>query len=557
MSKVFGFLYREVRGLHEAAYLLGIFTLTSQVLALLRDRILAHEFGAGVTLDLYYAAFRIPDLLYVLLGSLVSVYVLIPFLSERLLISTEKVRELLSSLYSFFLILIASTSLVVFFLAPQLVPLLFPGFEEALHPDLTLLIRILLLQPIILGVSNLCASVTQVYQKFLLYGVSPILYNIGIIFGVLFLYPLLGIAGLALGVAIGAILHMAIQLPFMISHKLFPSFTLSIEWSVVRKILSMSIPRTLTLSVGQMLSFVFISIASYMTVGSIAVFSFAFNLQSVPLAIIGVSYSVAAFPILSRFISTGDTQSFIHHIGTALRHIVFWAFPATVLLIVLRAQVVRTVLGTGEFDWADTRLVAAGLALFALSLFAHSVMLVIVRAYYAAGNTLKPFLINAVSSIAGLSSATLLLSVFSLHEPFQLFMEALLRVEGLPGTEVLMLPLGYTIGMLFNAMFLLVFFGQDFSPLSGVLARAVLHSGFASLCAGIVAYTGLNLMDDVVDINTFIGIALQGAVAGVLGLIAYVAVLYALKNAEVGEVIGAFHHKLSAKPTQLPDEQME
>ncbi len=279
MSKVFGFLYREVRGLHEAAYLLGIFTLTSQVLALFRDRILAHEFGAGVTLDLYYAAFRIPDLLYVLIGSLVSVYVLIPFLSERLLISTEKVRELLSSLYSFFLMLIVGVSVVIFFLAPTLVPLLFPGFEASLHGDLTLLVRILLLQPIILGVSNLCASVTQVYQKFLLYGISPILYNIGIICGVLFFYPLFGIAGLAVGVALGAMLHLGIQLPFMISHKLFPSFTVAIEWVVIRKVLSMSVPRTLTLSVGQILSFVFISIASYLALGLIACFflGFIFN----------------------------------------------------------------------------------------------------------------------------------------------------------------------------------------------------------------------------------------------------------------------------------------
>lgn len=558
VSRVIGLLYREVRGLHEAAYLLGIFTLSAQVLALVRDRILAHQFGAGQTLDLYYAAFRIPDLVYVIIGSLVSVYVLIPFLTERMEISTEKVREFLSSLYSFFLLATASVCAVVFFSASHIVPYLFPGFEHTgQYADLTMLIRVLLLQPLLLGVSNLFASVTQLHRKFLLYGISPVLYNIGIILGVVVLYPYMGIVGLAWGVVLGAFLHLLIQIPFILSEGVFPSFVWRINIAEVRKVIGVSIPRTLTLTVGQALSFIFISFASFMTAGSIAVFSFAFNLQSVPLAIIGVSYSVAAFPALSLLITKGQLPEYISHISSALRHIIAWSFPVIVLFIVLRAQVVRVVLGTGAFDWNDTRLVAAALALFVLSLSSHGIMLLLVRAYYAAGSTFKPFFINAFSSLVGIASAWALFTLFTTNDLFRENIEALLRVQDLSGTEVLMLPLGYTIGMLINAILLLAFFGCDFAPLSGALYKVVVKSGIASVLSGVAAYSMLNIMDDVVDINTFFGIFAQGFLAGVVGVVVYGLSLYLFKSEEYMEISQALKHKMKIRAVPLSNEQVE
>src|SRR5690606_18920193 len=122
---------------------------------------------------------------------------------------------------------------------------------------------------------------------------------------------------------------------------------------------------------------ILMGLASAMTVGSVAVFQFAHNLQSVPLSVIGVSYSVAAFPILAELFGRQKRDEFVLHIVTALRHIIFWSVPAIALIIVLRAQIVRVVLGSGAFDWSDTRLTAAVLAVLSISLLAQATTLVV------------------------------------------------------------------------------------------------------------------------------------------------------------------------------------
>src|SRR5690606_25115168 len=134
-----------------------------------------------------------------------------------------------------------------------------------------------------------------------------------------------------------------------------------------------------------------VSLASTLTVGAISVFNLSYNLQSVPLSLIGVSYSVAAFPTLVEYFNGRNLREFMHHVMIPIRQIIFWSTPVITLFIVLRAQIVRVILGTGNFDWSDTRLTAAALALFIISVVAQSIVLLLIRAYYAAGRTWKPF----------------------------------------------------------------------------------------------------------------------------------------------------------------------
>ncbi|MBT4894909.1 oligosaccharide flippase family protein, partial [bacterium] len=394
VRRIFNLIHKEINGLHEAAYLLGAFALLSQILALFRDRLLAHFFGAGAVLDTYYAAFRLPDIIFVAIASIVSVYVLIPFLAEKSSISKLKEKEFINTIFSAFFLIIITVSVIAFIFAPWLMKLFFPGLvDTAQFADLILLTRVLLLQPIFLGISNLFASITQIHRKFVLYALSPVLYNVGIIIGIVFFYPSFGFMGLGLGVVLGAVLHLAIQIPFIVKNKFLPKITLSIvgtRFNDVKKVIFLSLPRTLALSAHQISLLFLISFASLMASGSIAVFNLSFNLQSVPLTIIGVSYSVAAFPTLAKMFSNGQKKDFLEQVLTASKHIIFWSFPAIVLFIILRAQIVRVILGSGEFDWADTRLTAAALALFAVSIAAQGLVLLFVRGYYAAGNTKKP-----------------------------------------------------------------------------------------------------------------------------------------------------------------------
>ena len=220
VKRVLKLMYSEIRGLHQAAYILALFAFGSQMLALVRDRLLAHSFGAGVELDLYYAAFRIPDLLYVLFVSILSVYVLLPFVTGA---RTEKGDQagaaILGQLFSFFLMAYLLLAAALFVFAPWLVEVFFPGFA-AEASTLVLLLRILLLQPFLLGVSSLFGVVTQLSHRFVLYAVSPLLYNIGIIFGITVLYPMLGMPGLVVGVVLGALGHLLVQMPLVRSSSL-------------------------------------------------------------------------------------------------------------------------------------------------------------------------------------------------------------------------------------------------------------------------------------------------------------------------------------------------
>ncbi len=153
----------------------------------------------------------------------------------------------------------------------------------------------------------------------------------------------------------GAFFHLAVQIPVIIREGFVPKLSFSIDFRSIKKVLTLSLPRTFALSVGHISILALISLASLISAGSISIFQLSFNLQSVPLSIIGVSYSVAAFPTLSRLFSSGEKQKFFDHFANAARHIIFWSMPVIFLFIVLRAQIVRVILGSGAFNWDDPR----------------------------------------------------------------------------------------------------------------------------------------------------------------------------------------------------------
>ncbi len=539
---IWDFIHRESNGLHQAAYLLGFFALLSQILGLLRDRLLAHNFGAGLELDLYYAAFRIPDFLFVSVASLVSVSILIPVLVEKLE-KKEESRKFLDSVFTFFFLAIILICSAVFFLAPKILGKIFPGFAgDELH-DLLLLTRILLLSPIFLGFSNLLASIVQVHRRFLLYALSPIVYNLGIILGIFVFVPSWGVVGVAFGVIIGAFGHLAIQIPFVIKIGLLPKPTYSWLWPDLKRVIILSAPRTFALSVNHLALLFLFSFASLLAFGSIAIFNLSLNLQSVPLSIIGVSYSLAAFPTLARFFANGERLKFVDQITTAAKHIIFWSMPIAVLFIVLRAQIVRTLFGTGEFSWSDTRLTAAALAIFSVSVVSQGLNLLFTRGYYAAGMTKKPLILNSISAVTIVVSSFGLIKLFQNVEIFRFFIESLFRVGGLEGVVVLMLPLGFSLGMLLNSLMFWILFKSDFGQSTNKISRVFFQSFSASIIAGFAAYLGLQFLAPILDQNTLLGIFSQGFFAGLLGIICGILILLVLNNKEIKEIWANFHKR--------------
>ncbi len=548
VKRVFNFVYKEVRGLHQAAYVLALFAFASQLLAIVRDRLLAHTFGAGTELDLYYAAFRIPDLLFVLFASALSVFVLLPFVTQSSESEDNKSgAKVLSQMFTLFLIAYAVLAGILALSVPVYVDNLFPGLTDSTG-ELTLMIRILLLQPLLLGISSLFGVVTQMNHRFVLYAISPLLYNIGIIIGVVFLYPIFGLIGLAYGVLLGALGHMLVQLPYIIGSSFKFGLTFKFDWSLIKRILAVAIPRALTLSTNQLVMLVLISMATLMTVGSVAVFQFASNLQSVPLAIIGVSYSIAAFPTLSSLFAKQDSNGFNLQLVTAFRHIIFWSVPIIAMVIVLRAQIVRVLLGSGEFDWSDTRLTAAVLAVFVLSLAAQAILLLLTRAFYACGKTLAPLLIAIFSGSVTVAMAFWLQNLYLNSPSLQELVESTLRLSSIAGSEVLVLVTAFVIGQFLQLTLMMVMsvkiFGINYGPLGRLLSQSIV----AALVGGAVAYGTLYFIVDGINQDTFLGILLQGFVAGLVGMIVVGIVYYLFRSQELMEIIKSFRSKIIKEP---------
>ncbi|HEV3245129.1 MAG TPA: lipid II flippase MurJ [Candidatus Paceibacterota bacterium] len=549
-SRARKFFAAETRGMHEAAYLLAAFAFASQFLGLVRDRTLAASFGAGHTLDIYYAAFLVPNFLFSTVASLLSLYALMPVLSRLEEEQKGLMVSFLRDLALFFIVGMTLVSLVAFALAPILVPLISPGLaaDAATRAELILLMRILLLQPILLGISNTISSLTQLRHRFILYSISPLLYNLGIIFGAIFLYPRLGISGLGLGVVLGALMHMAVQLPFFFTEHAEGRVGLPRLAKLSKEIFALSVPRTLALASNQISLLVILALASFLAPGSITIFNFAYNLQSVPLTIIGISYSVAAFPTFVRLYAQGAKVELARYAEAALRHIIFWSVPCTVFMIVLRAQIVRTVLGAGQFNWDATRLTAAALALFIISLLAQSATFLISRAYYAIGNTKKPFYIGLADICISIIAAVGLLYVFKTNFFFMEFVEALLRVNDIAGTSVLMLALGYALGSIAEFLIGYTLFVKDFAVSHANFNRLFFETFAASLIGGAVSYGILSATGQTGTINTTIGIFTQGFIAGIGGIAVTVVLLWILKSKELREVLGALKRKFADAP---------
>jgi len=491
----------KIGSITTAALILGAASLVSKTLGLFRENILAREFGAGKELDIYLAAFRIPDFIFniVVVGALSAGF--IPVFTK--LISEKKEQRAFRTanavLNLLFVILFFLCILAIIF-APNLIHFLTPGFDDdkkALTIELT---RIMFLSPIFLLLSSVIGGILQSYQRFFIYSLSPILYNLGVITGALYFTKLWGLRGLAWGVVLGSFLHFIIQLP--VARKLGFSYrwVIDLKDSGVRKIIKMMIPRALTLFVVQFNLIIITVIASTLDEGSLAVFNFANNLQSFPLGLFAVSFAVASFPTLSALSNENKKNEFAKKLSVVTKQILFFIIPASILLIILRAQIVRVILGWGKFDWQDTILTLNALQIFALSLFAQALIPLFSRAFWALHNAKTPFLTALISALINLILAITLSKQFG--------------ISGLVGA--------FSISAIINVLLLYYFINKKLNfACHCKIYKPFLKIIFASVIAGYFSYETLYIIEPFLNTRTVIGIFTQGLSAGLVGIFIY------------------------------------
>ncbi len=545
------FLNRDVATMNQAAFVLAVFSIASQLCGLLRDRLLASLVGPSASLDTYYAAFRIPDFIYNSFGILFSLTVLIPFITtyleeEKSTGKSASLKQFLNTVFTVFSIGMLAVCAITFVLMPWLTHVTAPGFDPAARATLVTYSRIMLISPFFFGVSSLLSSFAQVQKKFFSFAIAPLFYNLGILIGVVLFREWWGMQGVVYGVVLGALLYFLIQLPTLAALGKIPRFIRNIDWGLIKRIMKLSIPRTLGSSLTNLTFISMSAIASLLTVGSISVFQLSYNIENTPLLIIGISYAVAAFPTMSRLFAEGNKAELIAVLESAVRNICFLAIPASLLMIVLRAHLVRVLLGFGAFSWNDTRLVAAAVGLFAVSIVAQCMVLLFVRAFYAIGKTTIPLRINAYAlGITVVATAGLLL-LYREVLLFRDFMDSLMRIEGVEGATVIMLPLGFSIGQIANALMLWRAFSKQMHTTKTAhraLARTISHMLAAGIIGATATYATLRLAGPGVDQSHMLGILLQALIAGGVGLVMYAIVLKALKNEDISLFITTLRSK--------------
>jgi len=446
----------QTKTITRGALIIGASYFISAILGLLRDRLLAGRFGAGLELDVYFAAFRIPDFVYniLILGGLIVAF--LPLFAEYFSRNKDEVWQMANHVLNAFLIFLISISFIFFILTPWLIKWLFPGFGEEHYKLAIPLVRLLFLSPIFFGISNLLSGILQYFQRFFIYSLTPILYNLGIIFGILFLVPYFGIFGVGMGVVFGAFLHMAIQIPTAINCGFSYKFLLDFKYPALKRIFKLMVPRVFGVAAQQINLIVITAIASTITAGSIAIFSISNNFQSLPVGIIGASFAVAIFPALSRFFAENQKKEFLENFSSIFRQILFFVIPVSVLIFLLRTPIITFIYKTGKFTLSDVQLTSACLGIFALSIFAQSLIPLLARAFFSLQDTKTPTLITfwavSLNIILCFSFVWLLKSpnIFS-NSLIEFF--SLLRNEN---TSLLGLPLAFSISAIFQ--FILLYF---------------------------------------------------------------------------------------------------
>ncbi len=533
MTKVRKFLYLiwdKKLTVSSAAVILATTGLVSNILGLFRERLIAGHFGASHQTDIFYASFRIPDLIFnlLILGALSSVF--IPIFVEKLTKDKQKEAEhLANSFLNFILICTIVFGIVMFILAPKLVPFLLPGFfNKDINTDINTyettvnMVRIMLLSPIFFAISGIFSGILNSHKRFIAYSLAPIVYNVSIILSMVFLVNKINpqIYAPAIGVIIGAFMTAAIQLPstFRTGWRWRP--IIDFRKGEIARMIKMMAPRSLAIGANQ-INIVVDTIVLSFFVGGISVFNYANNIQTVPTVIFGIAIATAIFPALSESHAKKDMDGFMSQFSWSARRILFFMIPATVGIIVLRAQIIRLVFGTGNFDWEATYWTTKALLFFAFGLVAQGLIPLLNRAFYAIQDTKTPFYIAVIVMVVN--------AVLSITLPF-------IPALGLGMAGV---ALAFSLAGIVWAILLSIWLHEKVGILdfNHKIFESTTRLIIASVFMGIVVHYSLYLFDLIANTQKVAGLFLQTTGAVALGGICYLFLVWLFKCEEINFVL--------------------
>jgi len=499
----------------------------SSLVGLLRQMLITIAFGTSAVLDAFYAAERLPNILFMLVagGALASAF--IPTYTEFLEKDDHSGAWMLaSSIVNLVTLVLVLVSLLSCIFARMLVAkVIAPGFSLEQQLLTVSLLRIMLLTSIIFGISGLVMGVLNAHQSFLLPALAPTMYWLGMIFGVLFLAPSLGIHGLAWGAVLGAGLHLGVQLPGLLR---LPArrynFSLGLSLPAVRQVGRLMAPRLLGVAVVQLNFLVNVIVATGLPEGSLSALTVAFQIMTMPQAVIAQAIAIAALPTFSAQVARGELNQMRSSLANTLRSIIFLSLPATLGLIILRQPVLVLLFQRGEFDQRSVQLTSWALLWYTVGLVGHSIVEIVSRAFYALQDTKTPVFVG--------TAAMSLNVLFSFTFP-ELF-------SSLGWMPLGGLALANSLATALEMVVLLVLMRRRLDGLDG---RYLLLGSYKSLLAtavmsGILCWWSFTFSSQAAWLTAAGGIIVGGLI--------YVTLLWLLKVDEVGEVVGYIRNKIGS-----------
>jgi putative peptidoglycan lipid II flippase len=384
----------------SAALLISGSYLVSRVLGLVRDRLIASHFGTGADVSAYVAAFRLPELLFTLLVTGAFAVAFIPVLSEHLVKEErDEAWELTSTILNLLVIGSIVVAALLYLFVNPLTYLVAPGFNAEQHHLTVNLTKIMLLTPVMFAISSVLGSVQQALHRFVVFALASAFYNVGIIFGILFLAPNRGIYGVAIGVVIGAGLQAALQILGLLGLGFRYDFKINLRLRNARRVLVLMVPRSIDQGMDQINYLVETIIGSRVGPDALAQYYFANNLKNVPTGLIASAITTATFPRLAATAAKGERQQLFREFAGIFRLILFLTLPSALTAIVLRGYIVRLLFGFGDSTTAST------LGWFSGAIIFQSLFMLVARVYYAMQDTKTPLMtsIAAIALNAGLS----------------------------------------------------------------------------------------------------------------------------------------------------------
>lgn len=381
---------------------------------LIRNAIIARQFGLGSDLDAYYAAFKLPDLLFTIVAGGALATAFIPIFAD-FLAKDDKAGawQLASAITNLVIIVVSSLAVLAAIFSPWLVnTLIAPGFDTQQQIETVLLMRLVLFSTILFGISAVQSSVLHGFKHFLLPALAPVVYPLGTIGGALWLAPTLGINGLAIGAIMGAALHLAIKVPGLIYYGFRWWPVLDLKSEAVRRVLILMGPRILDLGVFHLTLVATTNLASRLGAGSVSAVEWGWDAMQLPETIIGTAFGLVAFPTLANLAARNDINGLRRTLGETLRAVLALTIPAAVGLILLGRPLLELLYQRGSFDAQATEAVFIALRFFALGLVGHACLELVARAFFAQQDTITPLYIAVGSAVVNIGLAILLMTPF-------------------------------------------------------------------------------------------------------------------------------------------------